>query len=104
MSRRIFVRACRAPRPGRFHTAVALLSISALLSPSALAAQAGTPPTGRDTVVADTAARRIEGVLVQAIRAGNEAPIAQKTIDRAQITARQFGQDVPMLLMQAAPR
>lgn len=103
MSRRIFVRACRAPRPGRFRTAVALLSISASLSPSALAAQAGTPPSGRDTVVADTAARRIEGVLVQAIRAGNEAPIAQKTIDRAQITARQFGQDVPMLLMQAAP-
>lgn len=42
-------------------------------------------------------------MLVNAIRAGNEAPIAQKTIGRAAITARHFGQDVPMLLMQAAP-
>jgi iron complex outermembrane recepter protein len=52
---------------------------------------------------ADSSARRIEGVLVQAIRAGNDAPIAQKTIGKASLTQRNFGQDVPMLLMNAAP-
>ncbi|MEO7964203.1 MAG: TonB-dependent receptor, partial [Gemmatimonadaceae bacterium] len=48
-------------------------------------------------------ARRIESVLVRAIRGGDLAPIAQKTIDRATITRRQFGQDVPLLLQGATP-
>jgi len=47
--------------------------------------------------------RRIERVLVQAIRASDAAPISQKTIDRATITARNFGQDVPLLLQGASP-
>ncbi|BAH37429.1 MAG TPA: hypothetical protein DGD08_01390 [Gemmatimonas aurantiaca] len=103
MSRRSLVRHGRTPRPGRLRTAAASLSIVVLtLAPVALHAQ-GTRPTRPDTATSDTTARRIEGVLVNAIRAGNEAPIAQKTIGRAAITARHFGQDVPMLLMQAAP-
>jgi iron complex outermembrane receptor protein len=67
-----------------------------LSSATALSAQ-------QDTIARADTARRIEGVLVQAIRAGEQAPIAQKVIGRAQITARHFGQDVPMLLMNAAP-
>ncbi|MCE2901344.1 MAG: TonB-dependent receptor [Gemmatimonas sp.] len=67
------------------------------------------PPTAQaqvrpdSAVRADSAARRIEGVTVQAIRAGSDTPIAQKTIERAALTQRHFGQDVPMLLMNAAP-
>ena len=48
-------------------------------------------------------ARRIERVVVNAIRASDMAPIAQKTINRAAITQRQFGQEVPMLLQGASP-
>ena len=48
-------------------------------------------------------ARHIERVLVTAIRASDLAPIAQKTIDRATITQRQFGQEVPMLLYGLSP-
>ena len=46
---------------------------------------------------------RIERVLVRAIRASDAAPIAQKTIDRAVIRQRNFGQDVPLLLQGASP-
>ncbi len=56
-----------------------------------------------DSAKSDSAARKIEGVLVQAIRAGEGAPIAQKTITKAAIEQRHIGQDVPMLLMNAAP-
>ncbi|AMW04038.1 hypothetical protein GEMMAAP_02665 [Gemmatimonas phototrophica] len=78
-------------------TAVALpFFLSA--SSSGLAAQARP-----DSTRADSAARRIEGVSVQAIRAGSTAPIAQKTLERAVLTQRHYGQDVPMLLMNAAP-
>ena len=42
-------------------------------------------------------------MLVTAIRASDAAPIAQKTIPAAAIRQRQFGQDVPLLLVGAAP-
>ncbi len=48
-------------------------------------------------------ARRMERVLVTAIRASDAAPIAQTTLNRATITQRQFGQDVPLLLQTASP-
>lgn len=82
----------------RFATTVALAGSAALL-PALVRAQVRPDSAAR----ADSAARRIEGVTVQAIRAGNDAPIAQKTIERAALTQRHFGQDVPMLLMNAAP-
>ncbi len=106
MFSRIFVRAACVPRPSCLRTAVViahLLCASALSAPWMLQAQTAPPAVRRDTVSGDTTAHRIEGVLVEAIRAGHDAPIAQKTIDRAQIAARNFGQDAPMLLMQAAP-
>lgn len=52
--------------------------------------------------VADSA-RRIEQVLVTAIRADARAPIAQKTIAAPVIRQRQFGQDVPLLLVGVTP-
>jgi iron complex outermembrane receptor protein len=73
-----------------------------LLAASTLSAQT-TDTAQANRAAADSAARRIEAVTVRAIRAGSEAPIAQKTIDRAAIAQRQFGQDVPMLLMNAVP-
>ncbi len=47
--------------------------------------------------------RRIEQVLVTAIRAANIAPIAQRTVAHEEIARRQFGQDVPLLLANASP-
>ena len=61
---------------------------------------AQTPP--RDSIArADTG--KLEGVLVRAIRAGTLAPIAEKTLERNTIANRQFGQDVPLLLLGAVP-
>lgn len=91
-------------------TAVSVFAPLGVLMFAAASAHAqAKPSTARadsaraDSTKADMAARKIEGVTVQAIRAGSHAPIAQKTIERAVITQRQFGQDVPMLLMNAAP-
>ena len=66
-----------------------------------LGAQA-RPDSAKAAAKADSV-RSIEGVLVRAIRANSQAPISQRTIGRAEITQRHFGQDVPMLLMNAAP-
>lgn len=82
--------------------------IRALLVSTVMAAfvPASTPllaQARQDSAAVDSAARRIEGVSVQAIRAGSAAPIAQKTIEREALTQRHFGQDVPMLLMNASP-
>jgi iron complex outermembrane receptor protein len=80
-------------------SATAALFVSAA---SSLSAQARPDSAKTDSAKAN-AARKIEGVLVQAIRAGDAAPIAQKTITKAAIEQRHFGQDVPNLLMNAAP-
>jgi len=69
---------------------------------SSLAQPLGAQATDSARTAADSG-RRIERVLVRAIRASDAAPIAQKTIDRAVITQRNFGQDVPMLLQGASP-
>ena len=87
----------------------ALLACAGLITtvPHSLWAQA-VPPVVRDSAKRDSSARadtgqRIERVLVSAIRAGDLAPITQKTIGRDVITQRHFGQDVPMLLQGASP-
>lgn len=56
----------------------------------------------RDTTRADSS-RTLEGVLVQALRAGEDAPVTRSTITRATITRRNFAQDVPLLLQGAVP-
>lgn len=91
----------RASRPSPRPHRVACLAIL-------LSAFVGTPPTlqaqARDTTrAAGDSAQRIERVLVSAIRASDVAPIAQKTIARHTIAQRQFGQDVPMLLLGTSP-
>ena len=62
-----------------------------LLAPAALVAQADTSRVRRDTTT-------IETVTVSAIRARGEAPIAARTLERAEIERRSFGQDIPLLL------
>lgn len=92
-------RSARASRDARH--AIAILTVSGALAsacPAAVAAQA----TDTTRAAADTG-RRLEGVLVTAIRAASGAPIAQKTIPAATIRQRQFGQDVPLLLVGASP-
>ncbi|MEP7381284.1 MAG: TonB-dependent receptor [Gemmatimonadota bacterium] len=65
-------------------------------------ASAGAQAVDSSRVGADSA-RRIEQVLVTAFRASDGAPIAQTTIPAATIRQRQFGQDVPLLLVGASP-
>jgi hypothetical protein len=72
-----------------------------------------TPPASRpdtirsraDSVAADSLrardAQRLESVRVTAIR-GREAPISEKTLDRAELQRSYTGQETPILL-QAAP-
>lgn len=89
---------------GALSTHVAFLTAAALAAFSApLAAQVrDTLPTRADSAKGDSA-RHMERVLVTAFRASDAAPIAQKTIPAAAIRQRQFGQDVPLLLVGAAP-
>ena len=65
-------------------------------APAALLAQADTATARRDTT------QQLETVTVRAIRAGGEAPIAQKTLTADEIDRRSVGQDVPLLL-QGSP-
>lgn len=84
----------RAARSFAIATTLALLATSA----APAAAQV------RDTTRSESdSARRLERVTVSAIRASDAAPISQKTIGRATIERRQFGQDVPLLLTGASP-
>ncbi|MBC7896084.1 MAG: TonB-dependent receptor, partial [Cytophagaceae bacterium] len=73
------------------------LALVLAASPIAVAAQSDSSRAAADS------GRRIERVLVTAIRASEVAPIAQKTIGRPAIVQRQFGQDVPLLLVGASP-
>lgn len=98
-----FLPTARAARPAARATrgASPFLLFSLALA-SLVAAGAGAQATDTIRTAADSA-RRIEAVLVTAIRAADEAPISQKTIPAATIRQRQFGQDVPLLLVGASP-
>lgn len=79
-------------------TALALLSTSIF---SSIAAAQATP---RDTTRRDsTGVQRLERVTISAVRAASAAPISQKTITKAEIEPRYFGQDVPLVLQSVAP-
>lgn len=93
-----WARAARLSRIARRAIAPSIL----LIASSASAQVADTLKTAGDSARADSA-RKIERVLVTAIRAAEAAPIAQKTIAAAIIRQRQFGQDVPLLLVGATP-
>lgn len=98
--------ASAAPRAARASVAV-LAALLVPLLPSRARPQA--PPaadSARRSAAARAAAdsaRRLEGMVVRAIRGGETAPVAQTTIDRAGIAARHFGQEPALLLQQAAP-
>ena len=88
----------RGARPAR--CAIATLRILGLALGAPLHVTAQVADTSRAAV---DSSRRIERVLVTAIRASNAAPIAQTTIPLATIRQRQYGQDVPLLLVGASP-
>lgn len=89
----------RPTRPSRRATASSAIACLLLAAASIPAHAQHADSTG----AAPDSARRIEQVLVTAIRAADAAPISQKTIPAATIRQRQFGQDVPLLLVGASP-
>lgn len=97
----------RARRVTRAAIPLALI-IAAAAAAAPLGAQAGTITTS--TTASDSAARadsarthRLERVTITAVRGAPNAPISQKTLTRAELVPRYFGQDVPLLLQGAAP-
>jgi iron complex outermembrane receptor protein len=71
---------------------------AALFLPSRSSAQA------RDTTRADSSrTQRLERVMISAVRGGGVAPISQKTLTKADIEPRYFGQDVPLALQGVTP-
>jgi len=92
----------RADAMRQVATRLSLLAATSLLFVPASALRAQQPPV-RDSAARADSGQQIERVLVSAIRAGDLAPISQKTIRRDVITQRHFGQDVPMLLQGASP-
>ncbi len=85
-------------------TIVLLTVVSSLAgSVAPRVAHGQSAPPVRDSAARADSGQRIERVLVSAIRAGDLAPISQKTISRDVITQRHFGQDVPLLLQGASP-
>lgn len=86
------------------YSIVASLALAASFgAANELAAQVRRPTRSTaDSATADSA-RRIERVLVNAIRSSDAAPVTQKTIERDVIDRRNFGQDVPLLLQSASP-
>jgi iron complex outermembrane receptor protein len=77
--------------------AIATSLVLSSIAPKLAAQQPDT--TRRDS----TRAQRLERVMISAVRAEGEAPISQKTLTRADLQPRYFGQDVPLLLQGAAP-
>lgn len=92
----------RADATRQVATRLSLLAAASLLCVPSASLRAQQPPVRDSAARADTG-QQIERVLVSAIRAGDLAPISQKTIRRDVITQRHFGQDVPMLLQGASP-
>lgn len=83
-----------------------LLTLTLLAAPLVpLAAQTTTTTTSpsADSVRDTTRARQLERVMITAVRGGDRAPMSQKTLGRAAIRSRSFGQDVPLVLQGAAP-
>ena len=60
-------------------------------------------PPGDSTRADSGRAQRLERVMISAVRASGTAPISEKTLTEADVTRRNFGQDVPLLLQGAAP-
>jgi iron complex outermembrane receptor protein len=58
----------------------------------------------RDTSRTDSSrTQKLERVMISAVRGGGVAPISQKTLTKADIEPRYFGQDVPLALQGVTP-
>src|SRR5690349_1229989 len=58
----------------------------------------------RDTTRKDsTRVQQLERVMISAVRGGGTAPISQKTLTKADLEPRYFGQDVPLALQGVTP-
>ncbi|HVX39912.1 MAG TPA: TonB-dependent receptor [Gemmatimonadaceae bacterium] len=79
--------------------AAAASALSTMLTVPVLAQQATRDSTRADS----TRVRRLERVIINAVRGPAAAPISQKTLTKADIEPRYFGQDVPLLLQGQAP-
>src|SRR5215831_19486238 len=89
----------RATRRRRSWAAVAPLA--AVLVPSLLAAQASSDTTRSRPD--SSRVRRLERVMISALRGSGAAIISQKTLTSEDLAPRYFGQDVPLLLEGGAP-
>lgn len=104
-----FVRLQLCRRAGVTHTVMAVSTLASMLAVAiTLLAPTSARAQQRDSTVRDSTARtqqaqNIEGVTVRAIRSTDQPPIAEKTLDRAMLMERNFGQDVPLLLQSASP-
>jgi len=58
----------------------------------------------KDSTRTDTSrAQQLERVMISAVRESGRAPISEKTLSSQELTQRNFGEDVPLLLQGAAP-
>src|SRR3954470_16018977 len=67
-----------------------------LMAAVAASAQAPLDSTGSHAHV--DSARALEAVTISAVRAHDQAPISEKTLDAAELARRFYGQDPPLLL------
>jgi iron complex outermembrane recepter protein len=87
-----------SPARMRLARTIAVSAIATISVAHTLSAQA------RDTTRKDSSSvQRLERIMISAVRGGGLAPISQKTLTRADIQPRYFGQDVPLVLQGAAP-
>jgi iron complex outermembrane recepter protein len=91
-------RRCLAAPP--IASAIAL-AIGLLSPPRALRAQAR--PDSAAVLQDSSGARRLERMIIGAVRGPRSAPISETSITQKSIESRYFGQDVPLLLQGAAP-
>ena len=85
------------------HAAAAFVALAFVVGTAD--AQQSTSPARRDSTRRDSLARAgsLEGVIVRAVRANGNAPIAQTTLTARTIERRSFAQDVPMMLQGTTP-
>jgi iron complex outermembrane recepter protein len=78
--------------------------LCAAVAPLGAQATSKSSRASKDSARVDSArAQRLERVMISAVRASGAAPISEKTLSSSDVTQRNFGQDVPMLLQGATP-
>jgi iron complex outermembrane receptor protein len=76
----------------------------AIAAPILVTSRISAQRPAKDSTRADTSRpQRLERVMISAVRASGAAPISEKTLGEQELTRRNFGEDVPLLLQGAAP-